>query len=210
LRRDYSRKKKSHRINHEIRAQKVRVIGEDKKQVGIMSVREALVLSQEKGLDLVEIAPQASPPVVRIMDYGKFLYEEHKKQQEAKKKQKQVKVKEVQLRPKIDIHDLEVKVRKIKEFFEDGNKVKIRLRLRGREMGKPELVKNLIEKLMKRLEDIAEVESPLKIEGRIGIMLLGPKKVKGGKNAKAKNKKISSKKIQNNGEGEDKEAKSLS
>lgn len=186
MRRDFPRKKRPHRINHEIRANEVRVIGEDKKQIGIMTLREALELAQEKGLDLVEIAPKANPPVVRIMDYGKFLYEEHKKQQEAKKRQKQIKVKELQVRPKIDDHDLDVKVKKMREFLEDGNKVKVRLRLRGREMGKPELVRNVVNKIMERLEDIAQIESPMKVEGRIGIMLLGPKKVKGGKNAKAK------------------------
>ncbi len=184
--REFVKKKRPHRINEEIRANTVRVIGEDKKQIGIMSLREALALAQEAGLDLVEIAPQASPPVVRIMDYGKFLYEEQKKQHEAKKRQKQTKVKEIQVRPKIDQHDLDVKLKKAREFLEEGNKVRVRLRLRGREMGKPELVTSLVERIKEKLQDIAEIESPMKVEGRIGVMVLGPKRQKkgGGKNAK--------------------------
>ncbi len=185
--REFVKKTRPHRINEEIRAEMVRVIGEDKKQIGIMNIREALALAQEAGLDLVEIAPKADPPVVRIMDYGKFLYEEQKKQHEAKKRQKQTKVKEIQVRPKIDKHDLEVKLKKAREFLEEGNKVRVRLRLRGREMGKPELVNSLVERIKENLKDIAEIESPMKVEGRIGIMVLGPKKQKkGGKNAQAK------------------------
>jgi len=185
--REFVKKTRPHRINEEIRAQKVRVIGEDKKQIGIMHIREALALAQEAGLDLVEIAPKANPPVVRIMDYGKFLYEEQKKQHEAKKRQKQTKVKEIQVRPKIDKHDLDVKLKKAREFLEEGNKVRVRLRLRGREMGKPELVTSLVEKIKENLQDIAEIETPMKVEGRIGIMVLGPKKQKkGGKNAQTK------------------------
>ncbi len=185
--REFVKKTRPHRINEEIRAEMVRVIGEDKKQIGIMHIKEALALAQEAGLDLVEIAPKADPPVVRIMDYGKFLYEEQKKQHEAKKRQKQTKVKEIQVRPKIDKHDLEVKLKKAREFLEEGNKVRVRLRLRGREMGKPELVSSLVERIKENLQDIAEIESPMKVEGRIGIMVLGPKKQKkGGKNAQAK------------------------
>ncbi len=177
-------KKRPHRINEEIRAKQVRVIDENKKQIGIMDVEKALELAYEKGLDLVEVAPNADPPVVRIMDYGKFLYEQQKKQQEAKKHQKQIKVKEIQMRPRIGDHDLDVKVKKIREFIEDGNKVKIRIRLRGRERGKPELLRDMVEKLLSKVGDIVDIESPLKVEGPMGIMVLGPKKQKGGsKNA---------------------------
>lgn len=177
-------RKRPHRINEEIRAREVRVIDENKQQLGIMDVRKALEIAYEKGLDLVEVAPNANPPVVRIMDYGKFLYEQQKKQHEAKKHQKQIKVKEIQMRPRIGDHDLEVKVKKIREFIEDGNKVKIRIRLRGRERGKPELLKEIVEKLMNKVGDIVEVETPLKVEGPMGIMVLGPKRQKGGsKNA---------------------------
>ncbi len=177
-------RKRPHRINEEIRAKQVRVIDENKKQIGIMDVEKALELAYEKGLDLVEVAPNANPPVVRIMDYGKFLYEQQKKQQEAKKHQKQIKVKEIQMRPRIGDHDLDVKVKKIREFIEDGNKVKIRIRLRGRERGKPELLRDMVEKLLSKVGDIVDIESPLKVEGPMGIMVLGPKKQKGGsKNA---------------------------
>ena len=177
-------RKRPHRINEEIRAKQVRVIDENKKQIGIMDVEKALELAYEKGLDLVEVAPNADPPVVRIMDYGKFLYEQQKKQQEAKKHQKQIKVKEIQMRPRIGDHDLDVKVKKIREFIEDGNKVKIRIRLRGRERGKPELLRDMVEKLLSKVGDIVDIESPLKVEGPMGIMVLGPKKQKGGsKNA---------------------------
>jgi translation initiation factor IF-3 len=121
-----------------IRAREVRIIDENKEQIGVKSLSEAIALAQDRGLDLVEVAPQANPPVCRVMDYGKFLYELHKKAQEAKKHQKQIQVKEIKFRPKISIHDYTFKIRHVKRFLTEGNKVKITVMLRGREKAKPE------------------------------------------------------------------------
>ncbi|OAG28144.1 translation initiation factor IF-3 [Thermodesulfatator autotrophicus] len=168
--------KKKYRVNERIRAPKVRLIDADGKQVGIVSREEALRLAEEQGLDLVEIAPQADPPVCRIMDYGQFLYQQAKKAKEAKKKQAVVEVKEIKVRPKTDTHDLETKIRHIKRFLKDKNKVKIRVFFRGREITKPELGMEVLKKILEAVENEAQVEMKPRMEGRQMIMILGPKK----------------------------------
>ncbi|AEH45453.1 translation initiation factor IF-3 [Thermodesulfatator indicus DSM 15286] len=168
--------KKKYRVNERIRVPKVRLIDADGKQVGIVSREEALRLAEEQGLDLVEIAPQADPPVCRIMDYGQFLYQQAKKAKEAKKKQAVVEVKEIKVRPKTDTHDLETKIRHIKRFLKDKNKVKIRVFFRGREITKPELGMEVLKKILEAVENEAQVEMRPRMEGRQMIMILGPKK----------------------------------
>ncbi|WP_028845828.1 translation initiation factor IF-3 [Thermodesulfatator atlanticus] len=168
--------KKKYRVNERIRAPRVRLIDASGKQVGIVSREEALRLAEEQGLDLVEIAPQADPPVCRIMDYGQFLYQQAKKAKEAKKKQAVVEVKEIKVRPKTDVHDLETKIRHIKRFLKDKNKVKIRVFFRGREITKPELGMEVLKKILQAVEEEAQVEMKPKMEGRQMIMVLGPKK----------------------------------
>lgn len=162
------------RINEAIRAPKVRVIAPDGEQLGILDVPEALKRSADHGLDLVEVAPQADPPVCKIMDYGKFRYEETKKQHERKKKQATVTVKEVKLRPKTELHDLEIKAKKVKTFLEDGCKVKVTIMFRGREITHPEQARMLIDKLLEIVGDDVVVEQHPKFEGRSMIMMLGP------------------------------------
>ena len=160
-----------------IRAKEVRLIDENKEQLGVKPTEEALALAVEAGLDLVEVAPQANPPVCRIMDYGKFLYELHKKAQEAKKHQKQVQVKEIKFRPKISIHDYTFKIRHVERFLKEGNKVKITVMLRGREKAKPELAHLILDRVF---EDVAELgqgrEYPYATLGRFS--LIEPHKVR--------------------------------
>jgi len=168
--------KKKFRVNERIRAPKVRLIDADGQQVGIVSRDQALSRAREQGLDLVEVAPQADPPVCRIMDYGQFLYQQAKKLKEARKKQVTVEVKEIKVRPKTDVHDLETKIRHIKRFLGDKNKVKIRVFFRGREITKPELGKEVLEKILQAVEDVAQVEMRPRMEGRQMIMILAPKK----------------------------------
>ncbi len=152
------------------------MVGVDGKQLGILPIREALRLAEEAGLDLVEIAPQAQPPVCRIMDYGKYLFEKSKKLQAARKKQKQVQVKEIKMRPGTDEADYRIKVRNMRRFLEDGDRVKVSLRFRGREITHPELGRRLLERVEQDLADIAQVEQYPKMEGRQMVMLLVPKK----------------------------------
>jgi len=168
--------KKKFRVNERIRAPKVRVVNSDGKQLGIMSREEALRLAQDQGLDLVEVAPQADPPVCRIMDYGQFLYQQAKKAKEARKKQTVVEVKEIKVRPKTDVHDLETKIRHIKRFLKDKNKVKVRVFFRGREITKPELGMEVLKKILAAVETEAQVEMKPRMEGRQMIMVLAPKK----------------------------------
>ncbi len=168
--------KKKFRVNERIRAPKVRVVDSDGKQLGIMSREEALGLAQDQGLDLVEVAPQADPPVCRIMDYGQFLYQQAKKAKEARKKQTVVEVKEIKVRPKTDVHDLETKIRHIKRFLKDKNKVKVRVFFRGREITKPELGLEVLKKILAAVEGEAQVEMKPRMEGRQMIMVLAPKK----------------------------------
>lgn len=163
------------RINEEIRAREVRVIGSDGEQLGIMSGREAKQLAYEKHLDLVEIAPTAKPPVCRIMDYGKYRYEQQKREKESRKKQKTFDIKEVKLRPGIEEHDFNVKFKNAVRFLEDGDKVKVTIMFRGRELSHPELGEVLLNKMAAQLKEMAVVERQPKLEGKNMIMIVAPK-----------------------------------
>lgn len=160
------------RINHRIRVRQVRCIDEEGKSLGVMDTADALALAARKGLDLVEIAADQRPPVCRIMDYGKFKYEQKKKDQASRRKQHQVQVKEVRVRPKIAEHDMMVKVRKARKFLEDGDKVQINCLFRGREMVHQEVGRKVMEEVYHHLEDIAKVERPPHMEGRRMVMLV--------------------------------------
>ncbi len=163
------------RINEEIRAREVRVIGSEGEQLGIMSGREAQQLAYEKHLDLVEIAPTAKPPVCRIMDYGKYRYEQQKREKESRKKQKTFDIKEVKLRPGIEEHDFNVKFKNAVRFLEDGDKVKVTIMFRGRELSHPELGEVLLNKMAAQLKELAVVERQPKLEGKNMIMIVAPK-----------------------------------
>lgn len=163
------------RINEEIRAREVRVIGSDGEQLGIMSGREAQQLAYEKHLDLVKIAPTAKPPVCRIMDYGKYRYEQQKREKESRKKQKTFDIKEVKLRPGIEEHDFNVKFKNAVRFLEDGDKVKVTIMFRGRELSHPELGEVLLNKMAAQLKEMAVVERQPKLEGKNMIMIVAPK-----------------------------------
>jgi translation initiation factor IF-3 len=154
----------------------VRVIGVDGEQAGVMSTRQALELAEEVGLDLVEIAPNGEPPVCRIMDYGKFRFEQAKKASIAKKKQKNIQVKEVKFRPGTEEADYQVKMRNVRRFLEEGDKVKLTLRFRGREMAHKELGAQMLERIEKELEEEIVVEQRPRLEGRQMVMLISPKK----------------------------------
>lgn len=163
------------RINEEIRAREVRVVADEGEQLGIMSGRDALNLALERHMDLVEIAPNAKPPVCRIMDYGKYRYEQQKRDKEARKKQKSFDIKEVKLRPGIEDHDFDVKFKNAVRFLEDGDKVKVTIMFRGRELSHPELGEVLLIKMAKQLEDLAVIERAAKLEGKNMIMIVSPK-----------------------------------
>ena len=163
-------------INEQIRDKEIRLIGEDGEQLGIMSTREAMKLAAEAELDLVKIAPTAKPPVCKIIDYGKYKYELTRKEKEAKKKQKTVDVKEVRLSPNIDTNDLNTKVNNAKKFIQKGNKVKVTLRFRGREMAHMQTSKHILDDFADMLKDIADVEKPTKLEGRSISMVLTEKR----------------------------------
>ena len=159
-------------INEQIRDKEVRLIGSDGEQLGIMSAKEAMFKAQEAGLDLVKIAPQAKPPVCKIIDYGKYRYELARKEKEAKKKQKTIDVKEVRLSPNIDTNDLNTKMNNARKFISKGNKVKVTLRFRGREMAHVQASKHILDDFAEALADIAVVEKAPKVEGRsIGMVL---------------------------------------
>ena len=163
-------------INEQIRDREIRLIGEDGEQLGIMSAREAMKIAQEAELDLVKIAPAAKPPVCKIIDYGKYKYEQARKEKEAKKKQKTVEVKEVRLSPNIDTNDLNTKINNAKKFISKGNKVKVTLRFRGREMAHMASSKHVLDDFADLLSDIATVEKAPKIEGRSMTMFLTEKR----------------------------------
>lgn len=163
------------RVNEEIRVKEVRVVSSDGEQLGIMPIREALLLAQERNLDLVEVAPNAQPPVCRLMDYGKFRYEQSKREREARKKQKAVTVKELRISPKIDDHDLEVKARSAEKFLKDGDKVKVTVRFRGREIVHKDLARARLEELANRLAALGAIERPPRMEGRSMVMVMTPK-----------------------------------
>ncbi len=154
------------------------MVGEEGEALGIMSVRQALQLSEEAGVDLVEIAPLANPPVCRIMDYGKFKYQEQKRQHEQKLKQKQVQVKEIKFRPGTDENDYQIKLRNMMRFLQDDDKIKVTLRFRGREMAHQEIGMRQIERIKTDLQDLAQVEQMPKMEGRQMVMILAPNKKK--------------------------------
>ncbi|MBS3796653.1 MULTISPECIES: translation initiation factor IF-3 [unclassified Pseudoalteromonas] len=163
------------RINEDITAKEVRLIGFDGEQAGIVSLSEALSLAEEAGVDLVEISPNAEPPVCKVMDYGKFIFEKSKAQKEQKKKQKQIQIKEVKFRPGTDIGDYQVKLRNLRKFLEAGDKAKVTIRFRGREMAHQEIGIELLNRIKTDLEDLATCESfPKKVEGRQMIMMLAP------------------------------------
>ncbi|MFO7892848.1 MAG: translation initiation factor IF-3 [Longimicrobiales bacterium] len=164
------------RVNRQIRISPVRVIGEDGEQLGIMAVEEALESAEEQGLDLVEVAPNSRPPVVRIMDYGKYKYEQSRKARQAKKKQHTTQLKEVKFRPGIEAHDLEFKLRHARRFLEEGNKVKATMMFRGRQVTHPELGREVLDRVASELEDVSKIESHPRLEGRNMIMVLVPVK----------------------------------
>ncbi|WP_366522189.1 translation initiation factor IF-3 [Candidatus Accumulibacter sp. ACC003] len=169
---------KAQRVNGEINALEVRLVGEEGEALGVMSAREALSLAEEAGLDLVEIAPMARPPVCRIVDFGKFKYQEQKRQHEQRQKQKQVQVKEVKLRPGTDENDYQIKLRNMTRFLEEDDKVKVTLRFRGREMAHQDIGMRQIERIRADLMEVAVVEQMPKMEGRQMIMVLTPNKKK--------------------------------
>lgn len=185
------------KVNREIRAPKVRVISHTGEQIGIISLHEALSRAEEEGLDLVEIVPGSNPPVCKIINFGKFRYDQTKREKESKKSQHQVKIKEIKLKPNIDVHDLETKQRHARDFILKGNKVKITCMFRGREMAHPEIGEKIVRKFCADLEDIAMPESPVKMMGRILIVVLAP----GGKK-----KKETSKSPQGSSESSDQES----
>ncbi|USZ15892.1 translation initiation factor IF-3 [Moraxella sp. FZFQ2102] len=165
-------------MNEEIRAKEVRLVKEDGEQLGVVDIQTALKTAADDGLDLVEIVPDAKPPVCKVMDYKRYLYEQKQKAKEAKKNQKQTQVREIKLRPGTEEADYQVKLRKIVEFIEDKDKVKVSIRFRGREMAHQEIGKTQLERIIADTAEIASVEQAPKVEGRQMGMLLGPAKKK--------------------------------
>ena len=167
--------KEGPRVNEDIRVPQVQLIDQDGVNRGAIPIREALAIAVEAGLDLVEVAPNATPPVCKILDYGKFKYESQKKAAEARKKQKIIEVKEIKMRPTIDDHDYDVKMRAMRRFFEEGDKVKVTLRFRGREMAHQDLGLKLLDRVRGEVTEVAKVEQEPKLEGRQMIMVLAPR-----------------------------------
>ncbi len=163
------------RINRDIRVREVQVIDADGSNKGVLNVFDAIQIAEEQGLDLVEVAPNATPPVCKIMDYGRFRFQEQKKAAEARKKQKVIEIKEIKLRPAIDDHDYGVKMKAMKGFFEEGNKVKITLRFRGREMAHQDIGMKVLDRVKQDIVEIAKVEQEPSFEGRQVVMVLAPK-----------------------------------
>jgi translation initiation factor IF-3 len=163
-------------VNEEIREKEIRVINSDGSMLGILSSREALRLAEEKELDLVMISPTANPPVCRIMDYGKFIYEQSKKDREAKKKQKVVSIKEIRLSPTIEEHDITIKANNARKFLQDEDKVKVTVRFRGREADYAFIGERILESFVSKVEDVCIIEKPAKLEGKNMIMILAPKR----------------------------------
>ncbi len=164
------------RVNDRIRAPEIRLIGAEGENLGVQPPRRAMELAEQAGLDLVEISPNANPPVCKIMDFGKFKYEQQKRESEARKKQKIIEVKEVKFRPGTDIHDYDVKMRNVLKFLEKGDKVKITLRFRGREMAHQNLGRELLERVAEDVKELGKVENMPKMEGRQMVMMIGPVK----------------------------------
>ena len=153
----------------------MRVIDAEGEQLGILSIKEALAIAEQRELDLVEVAPNATPPVCRLMDYGKYLYEKQKRERDARKSQKQIEVKEVRLRPKTGEHDIQVVLSKIRKFASEGDKIKVRIRFRGREVYHPEVARDLLQRVSEEVADIVEIESRPAFEGNSMIMIMAPK-----------------------------------
>jgi len=164
------------RINNMIRRPEVRVINPEGKQLGIYPIHQALAIAVDLGLDLVEINPKANPPVCRIMDFGKFKYEQKKQANLARKRQKVIEIKEVKMRPKTDEHDFDFKMKHICRFLEEGNKAKVTIRFRGREMAHPEMAAKLLDRVIEAVSEIGIVEQPYRLEGRTMTMILAPSK----------------------------------
>jgi translation initiation factor IF-3 len=167
---------KEFRVNEEIRAREIRVVDPEGKQLGIMSAREALRLAEELQLDLVEVAPQARPPVCRLMDFGRYKYEQSKREREARKRQRTVELKEIKFRPRIEEHDFRVKLRNATRFLNDGDKVKVTIIFRGREIVHTQLGEQLMNRLASELAELATVERAPRLEGKQMVMILAPKK----------------------------------
>jgi len=161
-------------VNNQIRARDVRVIDAEGEQLGVMNIRQAIEAANERELDLVEVAPNANPPVCRLMDYGKYLYEKQKRERESRKSQKQVDIKEVRLSPKIGEHDVQVALTKIRKFAKEGDKIRVRIRFRGREIHHPEVAQELLKRVANEVEDITAVEAMPNMDGRSMIMVLAP------------------------------------
>ncbi len=162
-------------MNEEITSRTILLIGAEGEKMGPVSLDDALAMAEEKGFDLVEVSPQAKPPVVKMMDYGKYKYEQQKKAAEARKKQKVIEIKEIKMRPTIDDHDYDVKMRSMKRFFEEGDKVKVTLRFRGREMAHQHLGMELLSRIQKETDGFAKIEQYPKLEGRQMMMVLAPR-----------------------------------
>ncbi len=173
--------RESLRINEQIHIREVRVTSATGEQLGIMPTREALRMAEEQHLDLVEVAPKAKPPVCRIMDFGKYRYEQQKREKEAKKKQKVINIKEVKLRPNIEQHDFDVKLKNALRFVEEGNKVKVTIMFRGRELSHPELGKEVLSRVAAALGDAVSIERNAKLEGKNMTMIVAPKVQKSSK-----------------------------
>ena len=162
-------------INWEIKAPEVRVIDPDGKQLGVLPVKEAIKIAEERGLDLVEVAPNSQPPVCRIMNYGKYKYQQSKRTQEARKHQTVIHIKEVKVRPRTEEHDFQFKLRHVKRFLDEGNKVKISILFRGREIAHPEFGKELLNRFVEGVKDMSTIEQFPRLEGRNMVMILAPK-----------------------------------
>ncbi len=163
------------RVNREIDVRSIRLVGADGEMIGVVTLREGLTMAEESGLDLVEVSPNADPPVCKILDFGKFKYEDQKKKNAARKKQKVIEVKEIKLRPNIDDHDYDVKMRSMKKFLEEGDKVKVTLRFRGRELAHQDLGMIVLEKVKVDLDALGKVEQHPKMEGRQMVMVIAPR-----------------------------------
>ena len=165
----------THQLNEEIRDKEIRLIGDNGEQLGIMSAAEALDIAEERGLDLVKISPQAQPPVCKLMNYGKFKFEQSKREKEAKKNQHVVEIKEIRMSPGIDVGDFNTKLKNAQKFLADGNRVKVSVRFRGREMAHTEIGRDLLTKFAEQCAEVATMEKAAKMEGRSMTMFLSPK-----------------------------------
>ncbi|MCH7553020.1 MAG: translation initiation factor IF-3 [Chloroflexi bacterium] len=179
---------RDYRINHRIRAREIRLIGDNGEQLGVMSLSDALQAAEDADLDLVEVAGQADPPVCRLLEYGRFRYEQSKKERESRKSQKHVELREVRMRPRIDEHDIAFKSRMVKKFLEDGHKVKMSVLFRGREITHPELAMGLMRRVAESLQDQAKLEKPPGMEGRTMTMVLAPIGTKTSSESKSRGK----------------------